>query len=181
MISNDAIVWIDLEMSGLNPLQDKILEIATIITDSNLSVIAEGPELTINQPESLFATMDDWNQEHHTKSGLWEKVINSKISLEEAESQTLAFIKKHCSERSAPLAGNSIWQDRRFLSIHMVNLNEFLHYRIIDVSSIKELTKRWYPDKEYKNKKGAHRALDDIKESIEELHYYKANVFKEIR
>lgn len=173
------IVWMDLEMTGLDPLVDEIIEVATLITDGDLNLIATGPEIIVGQPEDRFAKMDQWNQNQHTKSGLWKKVLASKVTIEQAEQATLSFIKEHIHEpKSAPLAGNSIWQDRRFMTIHMKELDEFLHYRLIDVSTFKELSKRWYPELKQPTKKGSHRALDDIIESIEELKFYKKNVMK---
>lgn len=178
MKDNSNIVWMDLEMTGLDPLQDEIIEIATLITDKELNIIAEGPEIIINQPESRFEKMDDWNQNQHTKSGLWEKVIASKVTVDQAEKQTLDFIKEYTNPRKAPLAGNSIWQDRRFITIHMKEMDQYLHYRMIDVSTIKELGTRWYDDMESYKKKGSHRAMDDIRESIEELKFFRKNLFK---
>jgi oligoribonuclease len=178
MKDNSNIVWMDLEMTGLDPLQDEIIEVATLITDKELNIIAEGPEIVINQPESRFAKMDDWNQNQHTKSGLWEKVLASKVTAEQAEKETLEFIKKYTNPRKAPLAGNSIWQDRRFITIHMKSLDQYLHYRMIDVSTIKELGTRWYSDLQSYQKKGSHRAMDDIRESIGELQHFRKQLFK---
>ncbi len=172
------LVWMDMEMTGLDPESDTIIEIATLITDGELNIIAEGPELAIHQPAERFAKMDAWNQEHHSKSGLWAKVLASDVTIEQAETATLDFIRKHCGERESPLCGNSIWQDRRFLLRYMPKLDGYLHYRILDVSSIKELASRWYPGLKFKKPKGAHRALDDVKESLEELRFYRANLFK---
>ncbi len=172
------LVWMDLEMTGLDPERDSIIEMATLITDSNLNILAEGPEIVIHQPEERFQLMDDWNKEHHTKSGLWAKVITSKISLKEAEDMTLNFIKAHTPSKESPLCGNTIWQDRRFLVKHMAALEDYLHYRLVDVSTIKELAFRWYPGIKFKKPKGSHRALDDIKESIEELRFYQENFFR---
>ena len=172
------LVWIDLEMTGLDVEECRIIEIATIITNSELEILAEGPELVIHQPEEVLAAMDEWNTKHHGASGLTAAVKKSEISLEEAEEATLAFIREHCQENTAPLCGNSIWQDRRFLARYMPRLEEYLHYRIIDVSSVKEVVRRWYPTYVRPPQKGqSHRALDDIRESIEELKYYRANVF----
>lgn len=172
------LVWMDLEMTGLDPDRDLIIEMATLVTDADLNVVAEGPEIVIRQDAALFDKMDDWNKEHHTKSGLWEKVVNSSVELAEAEKATLAFVQKHTGVRESPLCGNSIWQDRRFLARHMPGLEAHLHYRLVDVSTIKELASRWYPTTKFVKKKGAHRALDDIRESIDELRFYRANVFK---
>lgn len=173
------LVWIDMEMTGLNPKVDHIIEIATLITDGDLNLIAEGPELIIHQEAALFDTMDDWCKEHHTKSGLWEQVLKSKISLEEAERQTLQFIQKYVKPKTSPLCGNTVWQDRRFLYEYMPKLEDYLHYRIIDVSTLKELAKRWYDDKAtFKKESNAHRALADIKESVEELKHYRAVILR---
>lgn len=164
-------------MTGLDPEVDTIIEIATLITDYDLNIIAEGPELIINQPPERFEKMDDWNQEHHTKSGLWKSVVESKLTLDDAESQTLAFLKQHVGERQSPLAGNSIWQDRRFLGKYMNRIDAYLHYRCVDVSSLKELGKHWFPGKLFGGKAGSHRAMDDIKESVAELKFYRENFF----
>lgn len=178
MSTNGPLVWMDMEMSGLNPERDVILEIATLITDADLNILAEGPEIVVQQPAELFVQMDAWCQEHHTKSGLWQRVIESNVVLAEAEKQTLEFVKKYCKLRESPLCGNSIWQDRRFLARYMPSLDTYLHYRIIDVSSIKELVARWTPQHKFPSKKGSHRALDDIRESLEELKHYRSTIFK---
>lgn len=172
------LVWMDLEMTGLDPEKDTIIEIATIITDGDLNVLAEGPEIAIHQPAERFAQMDDWNKEQHTKSGLWQKVLASKVSLAEAEAQTLAFIKRFVGPRESPLCGNSIWQDRRFIARYLPLVDAHLHYRLIDVSTVKELTRRWYGDEvKYTKEKGLHRALDDIRESVDELKFYRQHIF----
>ena len=144
MISN--LVWMDLEMTGLDPEHDVILEMATIVTDGDLNVIAEGPAIALSQPEAKLAAMDDWNTSHHTASGLVRRVRTEGISTTEAEAVTLAFIEKHVEKGQAPLCGNTIWQDRRFLARYMPTLESFLHYRMIDVSTVKELARRWAPD-----------------------------------
>ena len=172
------LVWMDLEMTGLDPDIDTIIEMATLITDSDLSVVAEGPEIVINQPAARFDGMDEWNREHHTKSGLWQKVIESKVSLAEAEQTTLAFIKEHVGLKESPLCGNSVWQDRRFLVRYMKEVESYLHYRLIDVSTVKELSTRWFPTTKFSKKKGAHRAMDDIRESVEELRFYRKALFR---
>ena len=173
---SENLVWIDLEMSGLDAARDVILEVATIITTSNLEIIETGPNIVIHQEEKLFETMDDWNKKHHTQSGLWQKVLESKTSMEEAETLTLDFIKKHTLPNQSPLCGNTIYQDRIFLSKYFKKVDEHLHYRLIDVSTIKELVKRWAPNgKKAPTKKGDHRALSDIIESIEELRFYRDN------
>lgn len=168
------LIWMDLEMTGLDPDQDVILEIATIVTDSNLNVIDEGTSIVVSQPEAALARMDDWNLEHHTSSGLLDRVRSSESSLEEAEAVTLDLISRHAKHGESPLCGNSVWQDRRFLKRYMPTLEEYLHYRIVDVSSLKELVRRWAPPiyKELR-KEQKHRALDDIKESIAELQLYR--------
>jgi oligoribonuclease len=175
---DDLLVWMDLEMSGLEPDRDVILEIATLITDASLTVIAEGPVLVVHQPDAVLAAMDDWNREHHGASGLSERVRASRLSIADIETQTLAFVGEHCTERSSPLCGNSIHQDRRFIARYMPRLDRYLHYRNIDVSTVKELARRWYPDQPPPEKKHAHLALDDIRESIDELRFYRAHVFR---
>lgn len=179
-MGKDFIVWMDLEMTGLDPVNDKIIEMATIVTDAELNIVAEGPCLIINQPSSMFEKMDDWNREHHTKSGLWQKVIESQISQEQAEQSTIEFLKQHVPAGKAPLAGNSIWQDRRFIAAHMPTLDKFLHYRLIDVSTLKEISKRWYPKMKSWDKKNSHRAFDDIAESINELKHYREQIFVKV-
>lgn len=178
--SKDRLIWIDLEMSGLDPDKDKILEIATLITDNNLNIIAKGPNLVINQPAEIINTMDEWNTEQHGSTGLSKQVLNSKISITQAEKDTLEFLKIYCVSEKAPLCGSSIGQDKAFLYRYMPKIYSFLNYRIIDVSSIKEVVKRWYPEssKTKFKKKDSHRALDDIYESIEELRYYREHFFK---
>jgi oligoribonuclease len=176
----DRLVWMDLEMTGLNPDKERIIEIAVLVTDGQLEIVAEGPDLVVSQPDTLLDAMDDWNRTHHGESGLIERVKKSKLSEAEAEQQVLTFLAEHCKPGSCPLAGNSVHQDRRFLSRYMSALSSFLHYRIVDVSSVKELTRRWYPEiyEKRPTKKGSHRALDDIHESIEELRFYKQHVFR---
>lgn len=168
------LIWIDLEMTGLNPNTDLIIEIATIVTDKNLNILAQGPVLAIHQSEAALAAMDDWNQQHHGQSGLIERVRHSEINDAEAERQTIEFLKKWVPENTSPMCGNSIGQDRRFLYRYMPKLEAYFHYRNIDVSTLKELVARWAPEiKNGFNKVSAHQALDDIKESIEELNYYR--------
>ena len=177
MESNNRLVWMDLEMTGLESEADKILEIATVITDIHLNVIEQGPELVISQSDDILDNMNDWCKEHHGKSGLTEKVKTSTVSEIQAEQETLAFIKKHVNPETAPLCGNSIHQDRNFLSRYMPKIHVYLHYRNIDVSSIKELTFRWFPNLPKFKKAGKHTALEDILESIDELKYYRQKVF----
>lgn len=172
-------VWIDLEMTGLDPEKERIIEIATLVTDGELNLLEEGPSLVIHQPARLLKKMDDWNQKHHKKSGLYDEVLKSKTTLKKAEKLTLEFLKKHCLPQKAPLCGNSVHHDRRFLIKYMPKINAFLHYRLVDVSSIRSVIDRWYPKiKESPEKKDKHRALDDIRESIEELRFYRKNYFK---
>jgi len=173
------IVWMDLEMTGLDPNRERIIEIATVVTDGNLNPIKEGPELVIHQPDEVLDAMDDWNRSHHAASGLTERVRRSRVTESEAEDQTLSFVSRYVTQaRSAPLAGNSIHQDRRFLERYMPRLNDYLHYRNIDVSTVKELARRWYPELTSYQKQNNHRALDDIRESIAELRYFRSAVFR---
>ncbi|XP_069750683.1 small fragment nuclease [Narcine bancroftii] len=176
-------VWVDLEMTGLDIEKDKIIEMACIITDSDLNIVAEGPHLIVNQPNELLDGMSEWCAEHHGKSGLTQAVRDSKINLQQAEYEFLSFIRQHTPPGLCPLAGNSVHADKKFLDKYMPQFMRHLHYRIIDVSTIKELCRRWYPD-EYEDapkKKASHRALDDIRESIRELRFYRMHVFKENR
>lgn len=168
------LIWIDLEMTGLAPNTDRILEIATLITDANLNIIAEGPNLAVRQSDELLDGMDDWNQRHHSKTGLIEKVKNSRIDDKEAERQTIEFLAQYSDKGASPMCGNSICQDRRFLANYMPELEEFFHYRNLDVSSVKELVRRWKPEiLGGLVKKGTHVAMDDIKDSVIELVYYR--------
>ena len=168
------LIWIDLEMTGLAPNADRILEIATLITDANLNIIAEGPNLAVRQSDELLDGMDDWNQRHHSKTGLIEKVKNSRIDDKEAERQTIEFLVQYSDKGASPMCGNSICQDRRFLANYMPELEEFFHYRNLDVSSVKELVRRWKPEiLEGLVKKGTHIAMDDIKDSVIELVHYR--------
>lgn len=173
------LVWMDLEMTGLDPEIERIIEIATIVTDSQLNTIAEGPVLTIKQPQALFDAMDDWNKTHHSASGLLDRIRADGVTELEAEALTLAFLEQHVGEGESPLCGNTIWQDRRFLSRYMPNLEKYLHYRMVDVSSVKELAKRWRPDIASSfAKKNEHTALADIRESIGELKHYREHFFR---
>lgn len=173
------LIWIDLEMTGLNPDTDRIIEMATVVTDAHLNVLAEGPVFAIHQKDVVLNGMDEWNTRQHGQSGLTERVRRSTISEAEAEAQTLAFLSRFVDPRTSPICGNSICQDRRFLYRHMPKLEAFFHYRNLDVSTVKELARRWYPDllKRF-TKKSSHLALDDVKDSIEELRYYRQYFFK---
>ncbi len=174
------LVWIDLEMTGLDPQKHVILEAAVIITDLQLSIIAQGPHMAINQPESALKLMDEWCVTSHTQSGLLAQVKKTDTTIAIAEQQLLSFLREHCEEKKCILAGNSVWMDKMFLLRYMPRLAAFLHYRILDVSSIKVVANAWYPHDTscMFKKKNSHRALDDITESIEELKKYKENLFK---
>ena len=172
------LVWMDLEMTGLDPERHVIIEVATIVTDADLAVLAEGPTFAIRRSPEQLALMDAWNVKTHTESGLLARMAASEIDVAEAERQTLAFVRKWVSKGTSPLAGNSIAQDRRFLRREMPKLEAYLHYRNVDVSTVKELVRRWYrhgPTPPAKQQ--AHQALDDIRESLEELRWYRANLF----
>ncbi len=172
------LVWIDLEMTGLSPQNDRIIEIATIVTDIHLNIVAEGPEIVIHQSDERLAAMDEWNTKTHGDSGLIEKVRESTVDEAEAERRTLSFVRRYATKNRSPLCGNAICQDRRFLDRYMPELSGFLHYRHLDVSTIKELAKRWRPDLVNSHmKKSTHRAKDDILESIEELRRYRDSFF----
>ena len=176
--SKKRLVWIDCEMTGLDPKEHVLIEIATIITNYDLEIVARGPVLAIKQSDAKLGLMDAWNRRTHRRSGLLERMKAEGVSVAEAERQTLAFVKKHCYAHTAPLCGNSIGQDKRFLSKYMPELNDFLHYKVVDVSSIKVLVQQWYGGKyESPKKRELHRALSDIEESIAELDYYRRNVF----
>jgi oligoribonuclease len=180
MAGPDVLVWLDMEMTGLDPERERIIEVATILTDGNLTEIAIGPELVIHQPDEVLAAMDDWTKKHHGASGLVERVKASTVTEADAEAQTIAFINAHVPAKDRPvLAGNSIHQDRRFIHQYMPAFDRRLHYRMVDVSTIKELGRRWFPEITAKlpAKKEGHRALDDIRESIDELRWYKQHLF----
>ena len=173
------LIWIDLEMTGLDPDTDLIIEIATVITDKDLNILALGPVLAVHQSDAALAAMDDWNQQHHGQSGLIERVKASTIDDAEAERLTIEFLKAWVPENTSPICGYSIGQDRRFLYRYMPKLEAYFHYRNIDVSTLKELAARWAPDvKNGFNKESTHQALDDILESIEELRYYREHFIK---
>ncbi|MDA0323654.1 MAG: oligoribonuclease [Verrucomicrobia bacterium] len=176
--SRDYLVWIDCEMTGLDPDRDVLLEIATIVTDGDLEIIETGPVIAIYQSQKALSVMNGWCKRQHAKSGLTDRVKASRVSVDQAQRATLKFLRKHCYIRTAPLCGNSIGHDKRFLARYMPQLFDFFHYQVIDVSTVKQLSTRWYGDK-YKapEKKEAHLALDDITESIEELRHYRAKIF----
>lgn len=177
--NKNLLFWIDLEMTGLSDNQI-ILEIASLITDENLEILEQGPEIVINRNKTELSVMEDWPKINHEKSGLLKKVLESKISINKAEEMTIEFLNKWCPKNEKlPLCGNSIWVDRLFLKREMPKLESLLHYRMIDVSSIKELSKRWYGDNGISpEKKNSHRALNDIVESVNELKWYKENIFQ---
>jgi len=178
-LDSQNLIWIDLEMTGLDPDNDLIIEIATVITDKNLNVLAQGPVIAVHQSDAALAAMDDWNQQHHGQSGLIDRVKASTISAAEAERLTIEFLKQWVPENTSPICGNSIGQDRRFLYRYMPKLEAYFHYRNIDVSTLKELAARWAPEvKDGFNKESTHQALDDILESIEELRYYREHFIK---
>ncbi len=178
-VNDSNLVWIDLEMTGLEPATDRVIEIATLVTDKELNIIGEGPVIAIHQSDDVLAAMDDWNQKHHGESGLIDRVRISQCSEADAVAQTLDFLKQYVPAGKSPLCGNSIGQDRRFLNKYMSELEDYFHYRNIDVSTIKELVNRWSPEvqKGFK-KQNTHQALQDIQESIAELVYYRSKVFK---
>ena len=176
--ADDNLIWVDLEMTGLDPDTDTVIEIATIVTDAQLNTLAEGPVMAIQCTEERLAAMDEWNTEHHNASGLVARVRGSEHSLHDASLSTLEFLKPWVAQGKSPMCGNSIGQDRRFMVRHMPELESFFHYRNIDVSTIKELVRRWQPEVlSGFEKQGTHLALDDIRESIAELAYYRQTVF----
>ena len=172
--SKDNLIWIDLEMTGLEPKLDKVIEIATIVTDKDLNILAEGPMIAIHQSDQVLDAMDEWNTSHHGSSGLTQRVKDSAYNEQQAIDETIAFLSQYLPASASPMCGNTICQDRRFLAEHMLELEEFFHYRHIDVSTLKELAARWKPElpKGFV-KKGSHLAMDDVRESIAELVYYR--------
>ena len=168
-MAESRLVWIDVEMPGLDPDENTIIEIATIVTESDLSIVAEGPSFAVDVGKEELAKMDNWNVKHHTENGLLDRIQSDGVSMENAERQTLEFLKEHCSPGQSPLCGNTIGQDRRFLRRYMPELHDFFHYRSVDVTSIKILARSWYPEVGKWRKNSGHRALDDIRGSIEEL------------
>ena len=177
--SKDNLIWIDLEMTGLEPKVDKIIEIATIVTDKHLNILAEGPMIAIHQSDETLAKMDEWNTTHHGDSGLTQRVKDSQYNEQQAVDETIDFLKQYLPASSSPMCGNTICQDRRFLAETMTDLEEFFHYRHLDVSTLKELAARWRPElvKGFV-KKGSHLAMDDIRESIAEMVYYREHFIK---
>ena len=178
-VDKKHLIWIDLEMTGLDTLNDTIIEIATIVTDSELNILAEGPVFAIHTPDIVLNSMDDWNTRQHGQSGLIDRIRRSNVTMAQAESETIAFLSKYVESGRSPMCGNSICQDRRFLARQMPTLERFFHYRNLDVSTVKELAYRWRPDiLSSFEKKGNHLALDDIRDSIRELRHYKSHFFK---
>jgi len=173
------LIWIDLEMTGLDPQKDAIIEIATVVTDARLEVLAEGPVIAVHQPDGTLAAMDEWNQRQHGDSGLVERVRTSPYDEVQAESETLEFLQQYAPAGASPMCGNSICQDRRFLARCMPRLEAYFHYRNLDVSTLKELARRWAPEvADGFVKQSSHRALEDIRDSIEELHHYRTHLLK---
>jgi oligoribonuclease len=179
-VNPNNLIWIDMEMTGLDPQKERIIEIATIVTDSKLNLVAEGPVFAVHQPQELLDGMDSWNTKQHNSSGLVQRVQQSNVTEAQAEAETLAFLKKYLPAGRSPMCGNSIYQDRRFLYRYMPELEKFFHYRLIDVSTIKELAQRWAP-RIYGGlqKESKHLALSDIRDSIEELKYYREHFFNQ--
>jgi oligoribonuclease len=179
MMLEDGLIWVDLEMTGLDPDRDVVIEIATIVTDAHLNVIAEGPVLAIHQSDAVLATMDEWNTRQHGKSGLTQRVRESRLDEEAVQDLTLDFLRRHVPSGKSPMCGNSICQDRRFMARRMPRLEAFFHYRNLDVSTVKELARRWRPDVlATVTKQGSHLALEDIRDSIAELRHYREHFFR---
>lgn len=174
---NDRLIWIDLEMTGLDTERDSIIEIATVVTDAQLNVLAEGPELAISHPLQTLEAMDEWNRNQHRRSGLWQRVLDSQVSIEQAEAQTVAFLAQWVKAGVSPMCGNSICQDRRFMHRLMPRLERYFHYRNLDVSTLKELARRWAPEiAAGVAKQSSHTALSDVHDSIDELRHYRKHM-----
>ncbi len=176
--SVNNLIWIDLEMTGLNTFNDEIIEIATVITDADLNCLAEGPVFAIYQPDDVLDKMDDWNQKQHRRSGLYERVRQSTTDIRTAELRTLEFVSEYVPRGASPMAGNSICQDRRFMARQMPELEAWFHYRNFDVSTLKEIARRWYPDAPAFDKSSNHLALDDVYDSINEMRHYRQTLLK---
>ncbi len=177
-IDNNNLIWIDLEMTGLDPDKDRIIEIATIITNASLAIVAEGPVIAIRQPDAVLEAMDSWNRDTHANSGLVERVRDSDYDESAASAETIDFLKQHVESGNSPMCGNSVCQDRRFLYRWMPDVERYFHYRNLDVSSVKELCNRWAPQvAQGLKKKSTHQALQDIRDSIDELRYYRDHLF----
>lgn len=181
MQSESHLIWLDLEMTGLDVDDCTILEIATIVTDAHLEIIALGPDLVVHHEKPVLDAMDVWNTEHHGQSGLTQEVLDSSLSISQAEGLTLEFLQSYCIAGQSPLCGNSIGNDRNFIQKYMPQLFSFIHYRNVDVSSVKELVRRWYGEDAVPEKSGKHRALDDIHESINELKFYRERFFRDLK
>jgi oligoribonuclease len=179
-MNQPSLVWLDLEMTDLDPVLGRIVEIATVITDAKLHIIAKGPDLVIHESPEILSKMVNWNQEHFHESGLMDEITSSKITLREAEQAILKFISQYFEPQKAILAGNSVYVDREFVSVHMPELSSYLHYRIIDVNTIRELAIRWFPNLPKFPKNEKHRAMSDNLESIDELKYYQVNMFRDL-
>lgn len=177
MTQNQYLIWMDLEMTGLDPLSDRILEIALVVTDIDLNIIEDGIEYVIHQNDDILEEMNDWCKEHHGQSGLVDKVKSSKLTIAQAEEEIIVYLQRFIKEGDAPLCGNSIHQDRSFLAAYMPRMNNYFHYRNVDVSSLKELSYRWYPHLPKFKKENKHTALEDVYESIDELKYYREKLF----
>jgi oligoribonuclease len=179
MHSESNLIWVDMEMTGLSPEDDVVIEIATIITDSNLNTLAEGPVIAIHQPDTILAGMDEWNTSHHTQSGLVDRIRASTVTEASASAATITFLELWVPRGASPMCGNTICQDRRFMARHMPELESYFHYRNLDVSTLKILMQRWRPELEQGfTKTGTHQALDDIRESIDEMRYYREHFIR---
>lgn len=176
--NRDNLIWIDLEMTGLDTLNDAIIEIATVVTNGQLDILAEGPVVAIHQPDSILDAMDEWNTKQHARSGLTERVRTSDYSTRQAEQLTLEFVSQYVPANCSPMCGNSICQDRRFMHRLMPELESYFHYRNLDVSTVKELYKRWAPERAQFEKESSHLALDDVRDSINELRFYREQFFR---